>query len=157
MGDAHRHKMPRGPIWNRLNMVGQVILALAAVLLVLRLLSWILPGQGWIGSVYGTVFYGRTNFPLNFLNYAWFVDLLFAGIFGVAFYFWFSGRVWCRFACPLAKGRLLRLDLLVRRPGGDHGRCPPAQDAPRAHLESVEHGGPGDPGVGSRAARAASA
>ncbi len=30
------------------------------------------------------------------------MDLLFAGIFGVAFYFWFSGRVWCRFACPLA-------------------------------------------------------
>ena len=24
------------------------------------------------------------------------------GIVGVGFYFWFSGRVWCRFACPLA-------------------------------------------------------
>ena len=25
-----------------------------------------------------------------------------AGILGVSLYFWFSGRVWCRFACPLA-------------------------------------------------------
>ncbi len=25
-----------------------------------------------------------------------------AGILGVGLYFWFSGRVWCRFACPLA-------------------------------------------------------
>ena len=102
MGDTHRHKMPRGPIWNRLNMVGQVFLAFAAVLLLLRLLSWILPGQGWLGDSYSTLFTGRSVFPLNFLNYAWFVDLLFAGIFGVAFYFWFSGRIWCRFACPLA-------------------------------------------------------
>ena len=102
MGDTHRHKMPRGPIWNRLNMVGQVFLAFAAVLLVLRLLSWVLPGQGWLADSYSTLFAGRAVFPLNFLNYAWFVDLLFAGIFGVAFYFWFSGRIWCRFACPLA-------------------------------------------------------
>ncbi|MEM9296010.1 MAG: 4Fe-4S dicluster domain-containing protein, partial [Planctomycetota bacterium] len=25
-----------------------------------------------------------------------------AGVLGVGLYFWFSGRVWCRFACPLA-------------------------------------------------------
>ena len=25
-----------------------------------------------------------------------------AGVLGYGFYFWFSGRVWCRFACPLA-------------------------------------------------------
>jgi len=37
-----------------------------------------------------------------FISWAWFVDLLWAGILGVGLYFWFSGRVWCRFACPLA-------------------------------------------------------
>jgi len=36
------------------------------------------------------------------LNYVWFVDLFFAGIIGVGLYWHFSGRVWCRFACPLA-------------------------------------------------------
>ena len=36
------------------------------------------------------------------MSYVWFVDLFFAGILGVGLYFHFSGRVWCRFACPLA-------------------------------------------------------
>ena len=35
-------------------------------------------------------------------GYDWFVDLFLAGILGYGLYFWFSGRVWCRFACPLA-------------------------------------------------------
>src|SRR6056297_3651264 len=39
---------------------------------------------------------------MNFLNYAWIVDLTMAGIIGVGFYMHFSGRVWCRFGCPLA-------------------------------------------------------
>ena len=34
MGDTHRHKMPHGPFWNRLNMIGQVFLLLVSVLLV---------------------------------------------------------------------------------------------------------------------------
>jgi polyferredoxin len=36
------------------------------------------------------------------LNYYHLVDVFLAGIVGVGMYFWFSGRVWCRFACPLA-------------------------------------------------------
>ena len=36
------------------------------------------------------------------LNYYHVVDIFLAGIVGVGMYFWFSGRVWCRFACPLA-------------------------------------------------------
>lgn len=39
MGDAHRQKMPHDPFWNRLNMVGQVILAAALLLFVARALS----------------------------------------------------------------------------------------------------------------------
>lgn len=30
------------------------------------------------------------------------VDFFLAGALGTGLYFWFSGRVWCRFACPLA-------------------------------------------------------
>ncbi|MFG0319460.1 MAG: NAD(P)-binding domain-containing protein [Planctomycetota bacterium JB042] len=111
MGDAHRHKMPHGPRWNRANMIGQAFLLLAFVLLVLRVAGWLAPEGRFkevVDSAYMLGFLGKDRnwgdlaFPLNFLNYAWFVDLLWAGIFGVAFYFWFSGRVWCRFACPLA-------------------------------------------------------
>ena len=96
LGDAHRHKMPHGPKWNRVNMVGQVFLGAALILLVTRGLSW-----AWPGSVFGDVYVWLFK-KLPFLNYVWFVDLLWAGIIGVGFYWHFSGRVWCRFACPLA-------------------------------------------------------
>ena len=39
---------------------------------------------------------------MPYLNYQWSVDLFLGGILGVGLYFWFSGRTWCRFACPLA-------------------------------------------------------
>ena len=108
MGDAHRYKMPHGPVWNRLNMVGQVVLWLAFLLLILRIAGWLLPYDHWANAGYMGIFMGKTvnwgnlPFPLSFLNYVWSVDLLLAGILGVGCYWHFSGRVWCRFACPLA-------------------------------------------------------
>ena len=108
MGDAHRHKMPHGPLWNRVNMIGQVALALASLLLILRLIGWGLPHDHWVNQFYMGLFMGKDAnwgslpFPFTFLNYVWSVDLLLAGIIGVGFYWHFSGRVWCRFACPLA-------------------------------------------------------
>ncbi len=95
MGDRHRQKMPHGPLWNRLNMIGQVFLAFAVVLLILRSLGW--AGVAWAANAYA---WGLSKIPL--VNYVWFIDLFWAGILGVGLYFWFSGRVWCRFACPLA-------------------------------------------------------
>ncbi len=95
MGDTHRHKMPHGPRANRWNMTGQIILGIAMLLLVLRILGWV--GLGFLNNIY----YGLLNgWPI--FNYAYLVDLWLAGVMGVAAYFWFSGRVWCRFACPLA-------------------------------------------------------
>ena len=95
LGDRHRHKMPHGAFWNRVNFVGQAFLVFAFVLLGLRILAW--SGVGWAAAAFK---FGLSDLPL--LNYVWFVDLLWAGILGVGLYFWFSGRVWCRFACPLA-------------------------------------------------------
>lgn len=95
LGDAHRQKMPHGPVWNRLNMAGQAILALAAALMVWRVAGWLAPKGSWI----------ETTMPIFSIvekaNY-WVVDAGLAGIVGVGFYFWYSGRVWCRFFCPLA-------------------------------------------------------
>lgn len=96
MGDAHREKMPHGPGWNRLNMVGQVLLGAALLLLALRIAGWARPG-----SLADRAFVaGFASLPA--LNWKWLVDVVFAGILGVGLYFHFSGRVWCRFACPLA-------------------------------------------------------
>ena len=41
VGDTWRHRMPHGPRWNRANMLGQAVLALALVVLVLRVTSWV--------------------------------------------------------------------------------------------------------------------
>lgn len=95
LGDKHRHKMPHGPFWNRLNMLGQFILAFAFILLFLRILGWMgVPNADWIFIQFFE--------KIPFINYQWFVDLLLAGVLGYGVYFWYSGRVWCRFACPLA-------------------------------------------------------
>ena len=108
MGDAHRHQMPHGPRWNRLNMLGQVILALTLLLLVLRLAGWWWPYAHWANALYMGLLMGKgtdwspLGFPFTFLNYVWSVDLMLAGVLGVGLYWHFSGRMWCRFACPLA-------------------------------------------------------
>ena len=51
LGDTHRQKMAHGPTANRWNVVGQVFLFLALLLLVLRSVSWMWPGSG-LGRVY---------------------------------------------------------------------------------------------------------
>jgi polyferredoxin len=92
--------MPHGPVWNRLNMVGQAILAICFLLFAMRIVSWTWPNAALsqsLAKVYDTAFYSHSVY-----DYYHVVDMFLAGIVGVGLYFWFSGRVWCRFACPLA-------------------------------------------------------
>jgi len=104
MGDAHRQKMPHGPLWNRMNMVGQAALAAAFLIFFGRVISWTWPSSG-LGrgaeKLYNGLLSGWSVLGVE-LNYYHVVDIFLAGIVGVGMYFWFSGRVWCRFACPLA-------------------------------------------------------
>ncbi len=97
MGDSYRTKMPHGPFWNRLNMVGQAALLFALGILGLRIAGWVLGEESWPTHWYHKLFEG-----IPYLSYSWSVDIFMGGILGVGLYFWFSGRVWCRFACPLA-------------------------------------------------------
>ncbi len=103
MGDTLRDKMPHGPRWNRLNMVGQVILALAFALLAVRVLGWAFPGS-WMNNGFGLLLDGKnqSGVTVNPLSWKWAVDIFIAGVLGVGLYVKASGRVWCRFACPLA-------------------------------------------------------
>ncbi|MAW77310.1 MAG: hypothetical protein CMJ95_08000 [Planctomycetes bacterium] len=100
LGDTQRRKMPHGKMTNRLNFIGQGLLLLCCVMCDLRVISWLFPDSTiglWSGNVYSSIL---TGIPL--LSYEWTVDVLFSGILGVGLYWHFSGRVWCRFACPLA-------------------------------------------------------
>lgn len=97
LGDTHRSKMPHGPVWNRLNMLGQVVLLFAFVILALRIVGWIRGPESWASHATHALFEG-----IPFLNYGWSVDIFLGGVLGIGLYFWFSGRTWCRFACPLA-------------------------------------------------------
>ncbi len=99
LGDGYRNKMPHGPRWNRLDMLGQGVLAVGFALLALRIAGWLLPGVGWLQRAF-TV--GLDGGGTHWLSYKWTVDVFLAGILGYGLYFWFSGRMWCRFACPLA-------------------------------------------------------
>ena len=91
--------MPHGPVWNRVNFIGQGFMVLAFAILGFFVLSWL--GVGFAADTHKALLRGEA-WGLPALNYAWFVDLLFAGILGFGLYFNFSGRTWCRFACPLA-------------------------------------------------------
>lgn len=188
LGDTQRHKMPHGPFWNRLNIVGQALLLFAVVLMIVRIVGWSTepayadaqlhlsnpqydaqadvttasvfnsepaalreldtvtttpvedrPGRTFqIAEVGGVVddaggvrvtlvgdasawsdgkLEATWSTPVHrasvglfdlfateapFISWAWYVDLFWAGILGVGLYFWYSGRFWCRFACPLA-------------------------------------------------------
>ena len=93
LGDTHRHKMPHGPGWNRLNMAGQGILSVAVILLLARIVGWALQEGNWADAIFDPVLKDR---------YKWFVDVFLAGVVGYGVYFWYSGRFWCRFFCPLA-------------------------------------------------------
>jgi NAD-dependent dihydropyrimidine dehydrogenase PreA subunit len=93
LGDTHRHKMPHGPGWNRLNLAGQGVLAVAVLLLLVRIAGWALPE----GNAAARLFEAWLE-P----GYKWTVDVFLAGVVGYGVYFWLSGRFWCRFLCPLA-------------------------------------------------------
>lgn len=96
LGDSHRHKMPHGPIANRLNMVGQGVLVIAFIFLVLRIVGWVTPWEGFNKAIAGFI---DKN---GLLSYKVMIDLWLAGAIGYGLYFHYSGRAWCRFACPLA-------------------------------------------------------
>ncbi len=103
MGDKQRHKMPHGPFWNRFNMAGQVVLAFAFLLLFIRIAGWV-----WPNSVFASAFHmllegkNAAGAVVNYASYKWLVDVFLGGVIGVGLYFKYSGRVWCRFFCPLA-------------------------------------------------------
>ena len=87
LGDTHREKMPHGPVWNRVNMVGQLILLAVLILLGLRVVSWTSPASaigGKAAAVFGAMLTSWSVLGVQ-LDYYHVVDIFLAGIVGVGF------------------------------------------------------------------------
>ena len=89
LGDEYRTKAPHGPAAKKWENAGQFVLWFAAVVTLLVI------AKTWFGI----------SVPLTQTLkdiYSVLIDIVFAGVLGVGVYFFMSGRVWCRFLCPLA-------------------------------------------------------
>jgi polyferredoxin len=89
--------MPHGAGPKKTELAGQWILLFAFIITFLKLISitadFNIP---FLNSSIGTIAGSGKEI------YALVVDILFAGVLGFGVYFFLSGRVWCRFFCPLA-------------------------------------------------------
>lgn len=91
LGDEYRAAAPHGPGPKRLEHIGQAVLAWALVVTAVGFASragWLGGPSIWVDTVTGA--------------YKLAIDVFFAGVLGLGVYFFLSGRVWCRFGCPLA-------------------------------------------------------
>lgn len=98
LGDSYRTLAPHGERAKRLENTGQIVLA--AVLLLT--LVWALGHWTPLGSVN---LMGVSLKSLGVIMKHWYelvIDIGFAGTIGLGTYFFYSGRIWCRYGCPLA-------------------------------------------------------
>lgn len=96
LGDDYRALAPHGERAKRMDNIGQVVLW-AAVLCALLYVPYKLfhkanPAEYAIPVVSTTLWHG----------YKLVIDVFFAGVLGLGVYFFFGGRIWCRYGCPLA-------------------------------------------------------
>jgi thioredoxin reductase/ferredoxin len=86
LGDEYRTRALHGPAAKKAENWGQAVLWFAALVTLASLAA----GTGSRGSNNALEVYGII------------IDVVLAGVIGLGVYFHFSGRVWCRFFCPLA-------------------------------------------------------
>jgi len=87
LGDEYRTLAPHGPNAKKWENLGQIVLIFS---LLVTLLAWLAGAKGSTLSVFASQLY------------ALLVDIIFAGVLGIGVYFFLSGRIWCRYLCPLA-------------------------------------------------------
>ena len=97
LGDEYRTLAPHGANAKKWENFGQWALVAAFFVTGLKLLSVLYDFN--IPVINEHVSYAA-DFLHNFYHFT--IDIIFAGVLGVGVYFFLSGRVWCRFGCPLA-------------------------------------------------------
>jgi polyferredoxin len=88
LGDEYRQRAPHGKTPKRLENIGQGVLLFAVVATAFGFLARALPVSATADVLRG--------------SYKVLIDVGFAGVAGLGLYFFWGGRVWCRFGCPLA-------------------------------------------------------
>ncbi|MBN1982370.1 MAG: NAD(P)-binding domain-containing protein [Chitinivibrionales bacterium] len=89
LGDEYRSRAPHGPAAKRLENAGQIVLWCAVAVTGLHLAAVRWSGGGAVAALLSSL-------------YGLIVDCVLAGVIGLGLYSAISGRVWCRFFCPLA-------------------------------------------------------
>jgi polyferredoxin len=97
LGDEYRTLAPHGPNAKKWENFGQWALVFAFVITAIKLISVLYNID--IPIINQRV--GDVNEVIHKIYYIG-IDVIFAGVLGVGVYFFLSGRVWCRFGCPLA-------------------------------------------------------
>ena len=92
LGDEYRVKAPHGKTPKRLDNIGQFVLAAAVIVTAFGYFTNHYMGGSWHPAWVDTM---RGVYKLA-------IDVFFAGVLGLGVYFFLSGRIWCRYGCPLA-------------------------------------------------------
>lgn len=97
LGDEYRTKMPHGTKPKKWELTGQWVLAFAFIITAAKLVAV-------VGNFNIPVIHSSLGSIATEGRHIYFivVDIIFAGVLGLGVYFFLSGRVWCRFLCPLA-------------------------------------------------------
>ncbi|MEK7487083.1 MAG: NAD(P)-binding domain-containing protein [Planctomycetota bacterium] len=114
LGDPFRQKTPHGPFAKKLENFGQVVLWFCVLHSALTISTWTMARVP-----------ANLRETLNTLNTVqkFCIDIALASIIGVGLYGHFGGRVWCRFACPLAALMHLYTKFSLYRIFADKKRC----------------------------------
>ncbi len=97
LGDEYRTKAPHGEKAKKLENIGQWVLGAAIVITLLKLTAVL--GDLKIPIIHTP---RPSLLDISRMIYSFVVDIVFAGVLGVGVYFFLSGRIWCRYFCPLA-------------------------------------------------------
>jgi ferredoxin len=97
LGDEYRTLAPHGPKAKKWENFGQWALAAAFIITAVKLISVLY-------NINLPIINEKISYTADFFQKFYYIgiDVIFAGVLGVGVYFFMSGRVWCRFGCPLA-------------------------------------------------------
>lgn len=97
LGDEYRTLAPHGQKAKKWENFGQWALLTAFIITGFKLVSVLY-------NINIPIINENVSYTADFLHKFYYIgiDVIFAGVLGVGVYFFMSGRIWCRFGCPLA-------------------------------------------------------